>query len=240
MKKPLRWLLVLLVLGGVAWGSWSYFRSLSRTPTTPAQAKAVIDRYLDKKRGSRKTTVPADIASEKKPWHILAPAYDTPLDYEMVYSAMQAHLKVADTLLASADEKSRTAGLRIILELADVANEVAADPWLGARLADAYLLPAIAAAHDNARETYPREQLMELAGDYYKQAEDNDHLILLGRDYLAHYPDRPQADRVRREVARLLQGRGEKEEANKIMADIKNPELRKRFGLPPLPAKAAN
>lgn len=222
LKKVLLTLTVLLAVVGLAFGGWAAYKKVTNRPLTPEESKRLIANYLEEKSGASDCKSSIDISKEKNPWQALKFVYDSPPDYKTVYRAIGEHLSVAEELLGRSEPRAQQNGLRIVAELLAVANEVACDAWLGARIADGYIVPNFDKAADNARQGMDGEQLMHWAGRAYHNAEEGNKLIDLGKLYLTKFGSSPRADDVRRRLANMLQNQGRKKEAQVYLSQIKN------------------
>ena len=203
-------------------------RSESKRTYTAADAKEAIAKQLKRQTGRDEFKAPLEITKEKNPWLTLQAAYDAPPDYKTVYRSMGEHIFIAENMMSSSDARTAANGLRIIAELTDVARDVAYDPWFGARLADAYLVPAIDRVGESVRYGLNSEQLYHISGRAYKEADEDEALINLGKSYLAKYGDSPRAADIRQRLVYTLQRKGRKEEAQKIIADGKAADEKRR------------
>jgi hypothetical protein len=218
-KKLALIVVVLLVTAGVVFGGWTAYKKQSSRPLTPEETKELVADYLTKQTGKKEFKVPLEITKEKNPWQILQVAYQAPPDYKTVYRAIGEHLFVADTMLASSDEKERAWGMRILLGVTTEAIETAYDPWLSARIDEAYLLPNLDKFEDS-KHGPNSEQLMHYVMRAYREAEENDNLVNAYKLYLEKYGSSSRADDVRRRIAYLLRSLGKKEEAQKYLSEI--------------------
>ncbi len=216
---------VLIALFGLAALGWSLSKKNSSRSLSPAETKELITSYLKEKTGRSEFKTSLDVSKERNPWNLLKVQYDSPPDYKTVYRAIGEHLFIAGNLINGSGERQPTDGFRVIAELIEVANEVAYDPWLGARICDAYLVGQIDKIEENPKHGPGREQYLHIAGRAYKNAEEDDRLIDLGVLYLSKYPTGSRADDMRRRLAWLLQSKGRKKEAEVYLSQIKSPQV---------------
>lgn len=221
-KKVLFTSLTLLVLGGAAFAGWSIYRKAADRPLTLLESKQAIAAHLEKQTGKSEFKSSIDISKEKSAWNALKFVYDAPPDYKTVYRSIGEHLSVAEGLLKSGDEKSRQNGLRLIAELLEVAEEIAYDPWLAARITDAYLVPQFDVGEETPKSGYSQEQLIHIAGRVYRNADEDDRLIDLYKIYLTKFPTSSRANDIRRRLAQALQSKGQRQEAQVYLAQIKS------------------
>lgn len=225
LKKIVFGLLILGALTGLGFGGWAAYQKISSRPLTPEQTRSLVTKYLQKQSGKDEFKASVDVSKEKNPWQTLKSVYDAPPDYKTVYRAIGEHLQIAENLLQSSEERDRQNGMRIIAELLDVANDVAYDPWLEARIADGYLLPNADKIGDNPKRGLTAEQIYHFAGKAYRNAEEDDKLIELSKSYLAKYSSSSRADDIRRRLAFLLQSKGKQKEAQMYLAQIKSSQV---------------
>ena len=223
-KKVITIVVVLLALIGLAAAGWTFSRKSASRSLTPAETKELIASYLEEKTGKSDFKTSLDVSKERNPWNLLKVQYDAPPDYKTVYRAIGEHLFIAENLINGSTNQQHTDGFRIIAELIEVANDVAYDPWLGARICDAYLVGQIDKAEENPKHGPSREQFLQIAGRAYKNAEEDDKLIDLGKLYLSKYPSGARADDIRRRLVWLLQNKGRKKEAEVYLSQIKSPQ----------------
>lgn len=223
-KKVFLVFVILSLVSGSVWGGWAIYKKSSSQPLSPLDAKELVFDYLEKKTGKSSFTSSFDITKDKKPWRTMEPQYDAPPDYKTVYRNIGEHLVIAEKLLSDSDKRTQYSGLRVILGLMEVANEVAVDPWLSARICEAYLIPLTEKTGDEIDPNFSREQLMHIASRAYREAGEDDRLIELGKAYLSKYSSSPHAENVRRQLGYLLRSKGRNQEAQQYLSATKNPD----------------
>jgi hypothetical protein len=164
---------VVLLAAGTAVG-WHFYNKGKHTPRPlkPDDARSVIAKYLQEKTGKSEFKCVVDISKERNPWQALKSQFDAPPDYKTVYRTIGEHLSVVEKLLKSADEKEQINGVRVAGELAQVSNEVAVDPWLGARICDAYIVPNLEKLPKSPKYGPSRDQMTRYASHFYRTADE--------------------------------------------------------------------
>ncbi len=208
----------ILAAAAIAFGGYKIYDKVSSRPLTPAETREAVTKYL-KKRSNRSSfeTSLEPLKKEKRPWDILEKQYDSVPDYETVYRRIGEHLWIADQWLKSTDKKEQRAGARTIMAAVDAAHDVAVDDWLACRICDAYLVPIF--THEGEL-TDEEEQLMHFAARRYNDADETEKEIEIGKYYLTKVGSNRRGDSVRYRLARLLQNKGQHEEAKKILQQI--------------------
>jgi hypothetical protein len=216
---------VVVLIAGVSFAAWKKSPGPANALGAPEDSKGILAKYLKEKSGKTDFTIPLDAAKEKNPWTVLRTAYDAPPDYKTVYTAIGQHLFVTDALLRDDDAKEQQKGLRLAAELCEVSREVAYDSWLGARICDAYLLPNIDLVEEKPRNGISREQFVQMIARIYKNADEPDRMIQLGKMLLANSGNGRRADGIRYRLARELEQRGEHKDAARYLREITDPSL---------------
>ncbi len=229
LKKIIVIFTALLLLVGASWGGRQIYKKISARPLTPQESKKLVVNYLEKKSGQSDFKSSLDISQEKKPWQLLKVQYDAPPDYPTVYRLIGEHLSMADQLIHNSDSRQQENGLRIVTELCDVAQNVAVDSWLSARICDAYILPNLSKIEENPKRGLSREQLMHLAGKIYLSAEEKDKAIDLGKIYIAQTSSKSRADAARWRLGNLLENKGDRQEALKYYHEISDPNFKSKL-----------
>jgi len=227
-KAVLLSLALLALAASLATLVWFVGRKSRPQILTAPQAKAWIASYLKSRTGRsefRPSFDPSQ-AGAKSPWDALKPAYDAPPDYPSVYRAIGEHLVVAEQYLNSTNSRHVLHGMKIIAGLADVSNEIAYDPRLGARICDAHLLPNLDLLDTANRPGLTKEQLLMAAIRAYRHADEDENVIVVSKRYLTEYPDGPRAGDVRERLRHLLRQKGRGKEAEAFFDGLK-PERRK-------------
>jgi hypothetical protein len=224
-KKVLIGFAVLLFLGVVLAGYKVYSKKAGSRPLPPAESRELVLDYLKKKSGKDDFTTSFDFSKLRSPWDTLKTAYDAPPTYEAVYRSIGEHLQIAEKMINSEERKHQGQGLKMMGDLAEVANEVAVDPWLSGRICDAYMMPHLGKFEENPKNGPSREQVMHYIGKIYRNAGENDRLIELGKLYIADAPSSRRSDEIRWRLVRALESKGEHKEALKILGEIKDPSL---------------
>ncbi len=215
---------VLLVIVGAALATLKN-KTHPQHPLTPEANKAAVDSYL-KERAETSAFIPEmEAVKEKNPWNVLEPRYEAPLDYKTVYRNIGEDLIIADQLINGTIERDQILGMKMITDLCDVAIDVAVDPWLAARISDGYLIPNLDKIEEKPKNGPGREVFMIRARKIYKEAEETDRLIALGKSYLAQNPPVDRADRIRWSLGRELEQKGETKEALKYFREISHSSL---------------
>ncbi|MBA4149669.1 MAG: hypothetical protein H0X66_16275 [Verrucomicrobia bacterium] len=224
-KKVVLVAAVLLIVGGAAFGGWIAYNKAPSHPLTPEGNKTLVQRYL-KQRAERNEFKPVmEVASDKNPWNLLKVQYDQPPDYKTVYRNIGEHLMIAEHLLSQSEARQQANGMRIASELCDIAVDVAVDPWLAARICDAYIMPNLDKIEEKPKNGPSREQYMNIAAKIYRVAEEKERQIELGKAYLAQATPGQRADQARWRLARTLEQNGDKKEALKYFQEITHPSL---------------
>lgn len=224
-KRILVVLAIALVLGGAAFGGWKVYNNQPKHPLTAEGNKELVQKYLQQ-RGERSEFKPnAEILKEKNPWNTLKAEYDAPPDYKTVYRSIGDHLAIAEHLLNEEQERQHINGMRLAAELCDVAIEIAVDPWLAARICDAYIMPNLDKIEEKPKNGPSRDQFMQIAGKIYRAAEETKRQVELGKAYLAQAAPGQRADQARWRLARTLEQNGEKKEALKYYREITHASL---------------
>ena len=192
-------------------------KSASSALPTPEEAKEIVTDYLKKKSGASSFSSPIEVTKESLKdngiWGQMKGKYDAPPNYETLYRDIGNDLTVIDKMFASDDDKQWGRAIRILFELCEISRDAAVDPWLSARICDAYLLPNLDKIEDKPKHGPDREQVMQYVARVYRNNEETDRLINLGKFYLTKFGDSKRADVVRWHVARALEGKGQKQEA---------------------------
>jgi hypothetical protein len=212
-------LVCLLVLGGLAFGAYKFYgKGSTPGPLSTEEARDAVLSYLKKKahrsdfKGSMDT-----VKGDKRPWETLIKRYDSVGDYETVYRLIGEHLWIADNLLRSSDQKELRAGKRLVMELSDVAQDVAVDDWLACRICEGYLVPLF---KNDSKLSDEDEQLIHFVGRKYASAEEKQSEIDLEKFYLSKTDSGRRSDWVRYRLVRLLKDTGQPEEAEKVAQQI--------------------
>jgi hypothetical protein len=209
----------LVVFATLAVGAFFAFRSSATSSRylTPEQAKDKLWDYLHERSNTSEFKPSLDISKEKRPWRAMEPFYAAPPDYKTVYRLIGEHLTLAETILKDPDVKRQQDGVRVIIELCNIAKDVAVDPWLASRMCDAYILPLAENATD------PKSELMRFAANIYREANETGRLLEMGRTIIAKNPSGERADDIRYRLGQLLVSQGDYKGAIEFLRGIKNP-----------------
>jgi len=215
---------ILLVVGAAIAGL-TVFQNNTKTPATPEKSYDVLQRYL-KQRAERSEFNPSlDAANEKTPWNTLKAQYNQPPDYKTVYRTIGEHLVIAEHLLNQESPQKQAEGMRIVSGLCSTALDVAVDPWLAARICDAYIVPHFSKIDEKPKYGLTREHFMDVAGRVYRAAEEIDRYVQLSRTFLSMAKTDQKIDQARYRLGRALEDNGQKQEALKYFQEITHPSL---------------
>ncbi|MDB6024722.1 MAG: hypothetical protein JWM68_945 [Verrucomicrobiales bacterium] len=206
-----------VLVAGLALSGCKGSNNTSSGSTSISSVDDVTD-YLKKKGHSSDFKTSTDyLKKDRRPWETLMKQYDSAVDYEAVYRLIGQHLLIGENLLKSSESKDQRIGEKLIREVADAAHEIAVDDWLASAICDAYLVPLF---KNDEKLTDDDEQLMFFVGRKYNEAEEIEKEIDIEKLYISKAGSGRHADNVRYRLARLLQSRGENEEAKKVLKGI--------------------
>ncbi len=231
LKTILIFCACLFLAVGLAFGGYGIYKKRAARPLTAEETKVLIANYLEKRTGESEFKISLEVMKEKNPWETLKQKFDAPVDYKAVYRAIGEDLFVADNLLGSTEAKDNQNGLRVLMELCDVSNDVAVDPWLGARIADAYIMPNLGKADNLVKRGISREQVMRFVAKVYENADDKDKQIELCKMALAEIGSsnsklKVKSDYIRWKLANLLDRKGQHDEAIVVYKQITDPNFK--------------
>jgi hypothetical protein len=212
-RKILIAVVVVAVLGGLAFGARHYFQPAEPRPLTLAETREAVDKYLREKADRKEFKSAIDFSKEKRPWETIRAQYDAPPDYKTVYRLLGEHLVFAETLLNSSDTRQQQSGLRLVMQLSDIASDVAVDDWLSARICEAYLLPNISKG-EGSRKSAPKQDMIRFAGRAMGRAD------AAAGDPANRKPWKRGGDEIRMRIANLLMESGQYEEAVSVLRTI--------------------
>ena len=219
-KSLLIFFVCAFVAAGLAFGGYKFYEKNSSGGSSAAATRDDVASYLKKKGHSSDFKTSMDfLKKDRRPWETLIKQYDSAVDYDAVYRLIGQHLWIADTLLKSSETRDQRAGEKLIEEVADISQDVAMDDWLTCAICDAYLVPIF---KTDATFSDEDERLIYFVGRKYADSDQPDKKIDLERFYLSKAGSSRRADNVRYDLARSLQRRGDHEEAQKILAEMKS------------------
>src|SRR5205823_4333024 len=109
-------------------------------------------------------------------------------------------------------------GIRLAMEVADTAHDVAVDDWLACRICDGYIVPLF---KNDDKISDEDEQLIHFVGRKYAEADEKNQEIDLEKFYLSKTDSGRRADWVRYRLIRLLDSVGRHDEAQEVQKEIK-------------------
>jgi hypothetical protein len=141
-------------------------------------------------------------------------------DYKTIYKLIGEHLWAADQMLDKPSLTQKEVGVYLTLESARASAEDAYDPWLAARISEAYLWPQLDWAQTNQNSRVNADFILSAAEQSFSQADEPQSVIRSFKYYLARAQDPDRANMIRFRLARLLESEGEYKDALESLQSI--------------------
>jgi hypothetical protein len=139
--------------------------------------------------------------------------------YRDIYHFVGQQLAFADQLLTNADGGQRSLGLLMASEASAYTRTNAMNPWLSARICEAYLWPNLALVDATNRSLISADTLLNLCDVTFKEAGETNN-ILRNYEHMVARTKRP-SESTRFRLARLYQDAGEDAKALAQLKQIK-------------------
>jgi hypothetical protein len=161
--KPILVTFLILVAGALVGAYMAYDHYLVKEPPVELVKSRLWNRIEDKSHKS-KFDEGIKLADETDPTVAMNKQYDSATTWQMMYQFFGEHLWQAEQMLASSDRQKQQNAFRIMSEIGTRAarsayRDGASDPWIGARIAQAYFVPnlpiAKAIAEQAAKDAAP-------------------------------------------------------------------------------------
>jgi hypothetical protein len=256
--KPILVTFLILVAGAVVGAYMAYDHYWVKNPPVKLVKSRLWGRIEDKAHKS-KFDGGIKLADEADPTAAMNKQYDSATTWQMMYQFFGEHLWQAEQMLAGADHQKQQNAFRIMSEVGARAarsayRDGASDPWIGARIAQAYFVPnlpiAKAIAEQAAKDAAPpppdpkapkgnrpprpnrpnmgkvltEERLIREANRLY---ENNGEIASVFKNYelLARIAPTNQINNVRVEYAQVLENYREYDKALAELSHVTNTNM---------------
>ena len=141
-------------------------------------------------------------------------------NYDTMYRFIGEELKAADALLAGTNATRELTALALAGEASIYARTNALDHWLGARIAEAYLWPALASATNRASATH--EAVLTLCELAFRDAGETNNMIRAYQTIMARSTRTASVDQARFRLALIYMDHGRNAEALKLLKSLQS------------------
>lgn len=143
--------------------------------------------------------------------------------YPDMYRLIGEQLTLAERLLTNAAATEQVTGLAQAGEAGAYARTNAVNPWLGARICEAYLWPNLALVETNKPGQLTTDALLNLCDIAFKEAGETNNIIRNYEMLLARGSRSASADVLHYRLARVYMDMGENQKALEQFKQIKSP-----------------
>jgi chromosome segregation ATPase len=145
--------------------------------------------------------------------------------YKTLYELIGRHLALAEKLLAARQFESNRTALTLAREAVEIATDPTEDPWLAARICQAYLWPNLEMADPPGRPPENAEALLQTCQAAFVRAGETNHVIQNYRLALQHAATERRRDLARYYLAFTLEQTGELHEAAQLYRQVQDSNL---------------
>ncbi len=142
--------------------------------------------------------------------------------YADIYLVVGQNLWIADRLLAGNDAAQQRLAVTLAGIAVEAANDAAQNPWLGARICEAYLWPNLERADPPDKPRQLLEQLLQTCNATYQRADESNNVIKNYQLMLRYVTNEPRADAARYSLAHMLELTGQWEQARRHYREIQH------------------
>ena len=145
--------------------------------------------------------------------------------YRAIYILIGEQLSAADRLLSSTNVEQRRIGLGFAREACGHAGDPAQNPWLAARISEAFLWPHLDRADYTPSSRERAQDLLKLCQSAFNSAGELDRVSKNYELMILHAPNRHHADTSRLNLAELLEQQGDDASASRWLKQIEETNL---------------
>lgn len=146
-------------------------------------------------------------------------------NYETLYRLVGEQLATADRLLAEPEVSRRRIGLRMAREACGHVSSGSVDPWLAARICEAYLWPNLDVADAEPGSRERTLDLLETCRRVFFDTLETNNVLKNYALLMTNAPNPRAADTFRVQLADWLEEKGSVTHAAEILAEIRDPEV---------------